>query len=393
MLFSNTRRNAKTCTLVVFFFAALPRAGLMYAAKEYGYPLDEGDARHYLLQAENLFQNSCFSVSNPAFGECEPTAFANHHYPLLPFLLAAGWKLFGKDTVLSLGSIIILFSLAVALLHWTIAQAFPDQPLPWVISLTVALSPFTLPYFRFVLTEGLSLVWILFLVSALLRSIIVGRLSMIWIAFSYYMAVMTRTDNILLCVPIATVGMILHPVHVALKKGMLIAFMATIMPLSWSIRNLGHDLAVFPLSPYPMVIDIESATEVQRVEGGYDIWWRTWASSNDDEVEWASWSANFLHRDGTEFGRDVPDKMLFHPEQKLQLATLFEAIRSYSGRVLKPEHNEAFFRLALENVQLHPLQVYPEVPRLIVLSNQQNPFKIMRLLRLDMYFTLQNVDM
>lgn len=242
--------------------AMLPRVLLAVYAPQAG-----GDEATYLLVAENIYQNVCVSLSDPASGICVPD-WGGNHFPGLPAFIALGYLVFGHTPLAAMQLQILVTTAAILWLTRATLNYSGSLGVSVSVGLMAALSPLQVAWSRFLLTEALFLAVAIWLLAEILLSLANQRLRIAPIGLALACATFVRYDGILFAVPVAVVGFAIHTPRDAIRKGVVIALLVAVPVAAWSLRGVAHGLSVVP--PAVRIADGEPAPS------GYAKWRRTW---------------------------------------------------------------------------------------------------------------------
>jgi hypothetical protein len=235
-----TANRTARIVLPIFAIAVIARFGLAFFA-----PVITPDSVTYLTVAQNIRENGCVSLSPPSTAECKPD-WGGNQLPGYPLLLAiGGGSIHGRNFGgLAAQNLLVSFSIAFfvfALVQWNMRTSAVVAS-----GLVLALSPLTLLWSRWVLTESLALASYLCVIAELIRCETRGRLRVFPIATLLGISLFVRYDTLLLALPVLVVAVHLHgPVRGMLRAG--IATCAALVPLGiWVVRCVSVGLPALP---------------------------------------------------------------------------------------------------------------------------------------------------
>ena len=197
------RRMRYTIAAVVALAFAV-RAPLALVA-----PVVSPDGAASQIVAANILLHGCISLSDPAAGACVPHWRGNHP-PGYPGFLALSWTLFGQGLTSPLLVQSAIFAMAAGWLVRATAIFSRSRLVGSAVGLVAALSPVQLAWARFVLPETLSLAAALWVLAELMLSLHQRRLRWAPLGLGLLAASFLRYDGILLCVPVAVCGFMVH---------------------------------------------------------------------------------------------------------------------------------------------------------------------------------------
>ncbi|MDA1100675.1 MAG: glycosyltransferase family 39 protein [Proteobacteria bacterium] len=324
--------------------ALIPRLLLVIFA-----PAMTGDWTVYQTVAENILNNHCVSLSDPASGACIPH-WGGNQLPGLPWFIAAVWSVFPRDWmwVGIAQSLAIVFS--TVYLAKNVAPLFPNRRWARAAGLLAALSPLVVPWARFSLPETLALAATQWIVAELVRSYLEGRLRVVPLAIASAIALFLRYDSALLAVPIASTGIVIHGPREALRRGLMLLLM-TAVPLGiWWIRSIAVGL-----EPYPKPYSLQSGGAAPM---GYIAWGKTWAV---DQYQAPSWVyAVFTQRYSSI--NIAPDVYRSEAERRRVESLIAELKAGYNLKPFPSHIDDAFAEIAAKRRAAEPLQYWLVLP-------------------------------
>ena len=106
-----------------------------------------------------------------------------------------------------------------------------------VIGVVMALSPLQIAWPRYTQTETLSLAAVVWTFAEILASLAERRLRVVPLGLAIVAATFIRLDGILLCIPVALTGFILHRPVVAIRRGAIAPLIVGLPIAGWAVRN------------------------------------------------------------------------------------------------------------------------------------------------------------
>lgn len=315
-------RGPLTLSFAVFVIALIPRAVIAALA-----PAVSGDWETYRIVAENILRNGCVSLSEPAGGACI-AHWGGNQLPGFPAFVAGVWSLFPQTwfPVALLHS--LLFAGATTYLFLSLRAAFA-QRVAFAAALLVALSPLTIPWARYTLTETLALSATIWLFAELIWSLKERQLRLITVALPFAAACFLRYDSVLLAVPVAFVGFYLHRPWSAVRRGTVILLIAAIPLGAWWVRS-----AAVGLGPLP---NINFSPVLGALPKGYLAWGETWVRSQYQAKTWIY----PVHK--AAYSNIQIDASIYSSElERQQVETLLGELTAYDGQPF-PRHIDAVF--------------------------------------------------
>lgn len=304
------------------------------------------DGETSVLVAENMRLNGCVSVSDPASGECRPHAGGNQP-PLYPAVIAVSHALFGPGEQPVRIFQALVYAAAAAWLARAAALLAGSAVAGWAVGLAMALSPVQIAWPRFLLTESLALAGALWVLAECLLSLHQRRLRALPIVAASLLAIAARYDSVLLAIPVAAVGFILHPPLVALRKGLVMALLLALPIGAWTWRNLHVGLNLRP--------DTFMKTGEPN-PAGFLGWCDVWVTTLYEGV--FSYRAAYREYDEMEVGSGAWND----EAERLRVQALFAELATYTGQPFPQHIDDAFAELAAERKRDHPVQTYLWVP-------------------------------
>lgn len=334
--------HSKLFFWLIALVAAVPRVFLILWAPEI-----VGDGRTYSTVAENIYNGCGVSISPIGSGECVPH-FGGNQGPGYPAFIASIWWLSGHSDLAVLLVQGFICILAILYLVHAISCYTSSPRLALLTGLVLALSPLEVAWPRFIFTEALAISGTLLLFAELLRSLHESRLRVFPIAIILVATTFVRLDGILLVVPVAVAGFIIHRPIDALKKGLVISLILGLSWGGWVLRNWNVGLeSLFK----PIGIEQRSANE-----GLYD-WVSTWSTSPYEYALWLT-PASKRKYDAIKIG-----KYAYYSElEEKQVQALLEELKSYSGKPFPKHIDREFAELTKKRIKDEPLIYYFLVP-------------------------------
>lgn len=323
---------------IVALTAILPRFLFIFLAPE-----TVGDGKIYSTVAENILNGCGVSLSKPDSGECVPH-FGGNHGPGYPAFIAGIWWLSGHSDLavrLAQGTIYVvtLVYLVYAIRHYT-----SSPKLALFTGLFLALSPLQVAWPRYIFTETLALAGTLWLFAELIRSFHQSKLRVIPIGIALIATTFIRLDGILLAIPVAIAGFIIHRPVDAIRKGMVIALILGLPWGGWVLRNIDVGLENIYRPP---------ALSYNEVGKGYSSWGKTWAINQYQYVAIQWPMAN------RRYETIRVDESAYRTEnEKKRVQALLEELNNHTGKPFPKHIDDQFANLAKERINADPLTYY-----------------------------------
>ncbi len=288
-----------------------------------------GDSQIYTTVAANIWQHFCVSLSAPESGACVPH-WGGNQLPGYPAFMALVWLLFGRSTEAVLIVQSLVFALAAARLAWALMALGLRGWWPWLTVLLLGASPSLIGWSRSVLTETLSAAAALWLLAELILSWHQSRLRILPTALAFTAGVFLRYDFVLLALPTAVAGFMIHRPVAALGRGLGIALIAALAIGAWGLRSIGHGLPATP--PFGLTLQGEPLPR------GMMAWLGTWL---DDQYQLGATVWRLVHRDYDGF--QPPPGAWSDRAERQRIDLLLSRLRAeHQGQAPPPAIDQAF---------------------------------------------------
>jgi hypothetical protein len=331
----NTFSNTKHIYWLVALIATAIRTYFIIFFPEYG-----GDGKTYALVAENILAGCGVSMSEINADQCVPH-FGGNQGPGYPAFIAVVWAL-SSHSDLAVRLVQAMFCIASILYIMNAIYHYTGSAKQAVIvGLVLALSPLHLAWPRFFFAETLALAATLWLFAELIKSLQLSKLRVLPIGIALILATFIRLDAVLLLIPVAVTGFIIHRPITALKKGLVIALILFIPWTGWLARNfvVGLDTVFSPL-----------AVELNNQAKGLYRWENTWSTN--------VYTSSAIHFPVTNRNYDkiVIDEVAFiSNNEKRRVKILLSELKQYVGKPFPKHIDEQFAFLATIRIQDDPL--------------------------------------
>ncbi len=312
------------------------------------WPAGGGDTAVYRTVAVNILRNGCVSLSDPASQACVPH-WGGNQLPGFPAFVAAVWALAGESdaaVLLAQGVVAAATAIWCGICAGRVAR---DGRVGTVVAVLLGLSPLGLPWSRFFLTDALSVAATQCVLAELLIGLHRGRLRIFGTSVAFAIALFVRLDNALLVVPIAIVGVSLAPSRSGMLRLVLIAAVAALPVVAWWGRSVAVGL--------PFVPTVTTLPDGSAAPNGYIRWGNSWMTS---QYEYPSWVYPVY---GYRYSAiQIPDKAFADDAERTKVAALLAELRTYEGKPIPPEIDDAFSEVVAERYARHPLRQYVVLP-------------------------------
>ncbi len=322
---------------IVAVVATIPRFLFVFLAPE----ASGGDVAVYLRVAENILTGCGVSNSIPGSGECIPH-FGGNQGPGYPLFIATVWWISGhSDLAVRIAQAVIYVASLVYLVD-AIRRYTSSSKLALLSGLVLAISPLQVAWPRYILTETLAVAGALWLFAELLKSLHESKLRVIPIALALIVTTFIRLDGILLVVPVAATGFIIHRPLDAIRRGLAIALILGLPWGGWTVRNINVGLtSIMP----------QSWVDRNPSSSGYLKWVNTWVTNHYQVA-----SVMFpLH--GNKYDSIRIDDHAFS-FGKARAHVLLEELKEYTGEPFPKHIDEQFAILAVESAEKEPFKIY-----------------------------------
>jgi hypothetical protein len=241
------------------------------------------DGKGYLTLAENLLRHACYSDDNPVSGTCTPTW--SYQPPGYPAFLAVVMAVFGKSAAAVIVVQSLLFGVAVFfLLESAVRLQFK---LAGVVAagLLIALSPNTLGWSNWVMTEPLAAAGLIWLVAEFLTAIATRRIPILRFSAAIAVCAILRWDTVWASIPLIVLAFRLYRLKKAALTVAIIGVLSALPYAALSIRAASAGLPLVP-SAYP---------PKDEVPTGILTFWRTAAvtETSASNLFWPVWGRRY----------------------------------------------------------------------------------------------------
>jgi 4-amino-4-deoxy-L-arabinose transferase-like glycosyltransferase len=338
-------KNTNQLYLIILVVATIPRLLFIILAPE-----AVGDGKLYLNVAENIFTGCGVSISGiftPGYDGCTPH-FGGNHGPGYPAFIAGVWWISGhSDFAVRIAQGMIYITSLVYLVGAIHRYTFSSK-LALFSGLILAISPLQVAWPRFIFTETLALAGTLWLFAELIKSLHESKLRVIPIAFALILSTFIRIDGVLLLVPVAITGFIIHRPLDAILRGFVIAIIISVPWGGWILRNMDVGLKnIFT----PPSINYNSSYQ------GLIRWGKTWTIN---QYQYASllWPVAMKDYNSIVIGADVYRSK----EEKEKVIVLLKELSDYTGKKFPKHIDDQFEALAKQAIDKAPITYYLSNP-------------------------------
>jgi glycosyltransferase involved in cell wall biosynthesis len=306
------------------------------------------DGELYLRVAENLVRNGCYSDSLPSTRDCTPT-WANQP-PGYPLFLAALKALIPATPTLIVLAQSTAYAIAVAYCVYSVNGAVHlSGGSLLVLGLLLSVSPLTLSWSQWVLTETLAAAATLWVAAECLRSVTTAQFRTKQLGFAVACALLLRWDLIWLAAPVALVAWSLRPNGGIVRHVAFVLALTTLPILLLSMRAVAVGLP-----PLPGYMDVPS----EEIPPGILKFWEATAVKQTaaSTFLWKVWERQYA---GIDQGFDYAAIVSVAPEQLR--ASLHEVAKLPTDAPVPKEIDDAFARMAEQLASRSTLDYWTEV--------------------------------
>jgi hypothetical protein len=303
----------------------------------------------FSVVAENILNGCGVSVSTPGSGECVLVSTANQG-PGYPTFIAFFWWVGGHSDFFVLLVQTLINVATIIYLVDAVRSYTSSNKIAFIIGGVLSLSPLQIAWPRQMYTETLAISGAMWVFAEILKSIHQSNLRVLPISIALILTTFIRYDGILLSVPVAVAGLIIHPPVEATRRIVLIGLICIIPWGGWTLRNVLVDVPhIFPHDPY---------TDAK----GYVAWGRTWWVNEYQRMAYQApllteVSLNSLYSD-----IKVDKKAYRSKQEKEQVLALLEELKKFNGKAFPKHIDDKFAELAASRIQEDPLAFYLFVP-------------------------------
>jgi hypothetical protein len=303
----------------------------------------------FCVVAENILSGCGVSASPPESGECVLVSTANQG-PGYPAFIAFFWLFGGHSDFLVLLVQSLINVAAIIYLVDAVHSYTSSKKVALIIGAVLALSPLQIAWPRQMYTETLAISGAMWIFAEILKSIHQSKLRVLSISIGLILTTFIRYDGILLSVPVAVAGLMIHRPVEAIRRVALIGLICMIPWGGWTLRNFSVGVPhILPHDPYT------DAT-------GYVAWGRTWWTNEYQRMAYqgplfTDVSLNSLYSD-----IKVDEKAYRSKQEKDQVLTLLEELKQFNKKAFPKHIDDKFAELAAFRIQEDPLAFYLFIP-------------------------------
>lgn len=224
-------------------------------------PITEPDSDYYSEVAQNLAKYRCYGWVDEETGACSPVW--GNQPPGYPMFLAALQALGVQSLYYVVLTQTVIFAIAATYALWAVYAWHKSLATLLMSGAILALSPATIAWPRWVMTETLAGAAALWVFAEIFRSLALKRLRILQISLALAAAILVRWDQIWLLVPAAACAIYIgyrNPFNVCRQIG-IIGFAAGFLIFFMVLRAVILGLPLLP------------TVEEDLTKGARDFWW------------------------------------------------------------------------------------------------------------------------
>lgn len=334
---ASSRSADRRALFVVFVLAAAARVTVAVL-----WPVETSDTEIYERVAENIVQNGCVSLSQPDSGTCVPH-WGGNQLPGYPAFLAAVWLIAGRSDAAVVLVQALVQAVAVTWCATCIGRALYSRSAFLLSGAILALSPLTVPWSRYLLTDSLSVSLNLLVFAELIHGFRSGRLRLLPLSFFAAAAIFLRIDNVLLVLPMLIIGMAVYPGASVLRPSATVAVLVALPLAAWWLRCVTLGLTALPA--------VATMPDGSPAPAGYIAWGNGWTL---DQYEYPLW--NYAIYKYNYPAIRIPDRAYDDAAERRIVEALLAELRQLKGEPVPARIDEAFAALSAAKMEAHPLR-------------------------------------
>lgn len=294
-------------------------------------PMMTFDSQIYATIAANIIYNHCVSLSVPETAACVPD-WGGNSLPGYPLFIAVFQLIFRQAALLPIlvgqGAV---FAASVTYFVWSL-QRIGSGRVAFVAGLVIAVSPLTVAWNRFLLTETLSVAVTIWVWAELIRSLTQHRLRVMPLAAAIIIGSFIRIDLILLCVPVSIIGLAIHRPFAAIRRGLILAVIIALPLGGWWYRSVSEGLPNLP----PM----KTAQGITRSNGLFN--YVGLLRHNEVDLAMMVWPVLSGHYSQIR----IDDSQFKTPEEREAIRNLLRQVAAYDGATIPTDIDTKFQEIA-----------------------------------------------
>ncbi|MBM3567459.1 MAG: hypothetical protein FJX46_01740 [Alphaproteobacteria bacterium] len=314
-----------------------------------------GDTERYIAVADNLLFNRCISIDDPIAATCTPH-WGGNQFPGYSAVIALVGAMIGRvpgdgNAALQIAAIITQTSLLALVLVrvGSVVERTVQSP-RWaaIAVLMLGFNPITFAWSRFILTETLAVATTIWLLAELAESARIRCLRAVPLGLALAAAMFVRLDAVTLAPAVAVTAFMVHPPADAIRRGLLVAVIASLPLGAWTARNLAVGLSALPKSDYNVGLG--------KPQGLLD-WLTTWTYRQYDGATVIDAIAN-RRFDRVRF----PNHAYRDAGEREQVATLLARLNAHRGTEFPDDIDAEFSKLAEARRAADPVEYWLILP-------------------------------
>ena len=351
-------------TFIIFIFGFLINFLLILF-----YSKASGDGVMFLRVAENIYSNNCISLSLPETAKCVPH-WGGNQGPLYPFFISILWKISHNNFIVLLIQQIIL-SLSLVRFIYVIIKVTHFYPKNLFI-IILFISPLSIGWSRFILTECLSISLSILLFSELILCNYKNKIKIYRLIIIFTLGFFLRYDFLLWSIPIIIITYYSIGFYKTILKAIISIFIfATFLSL-WSYRNYSQGLSLIPGGEFnSQYITLE---ENQPSYKGYLKWVETWSWHNYMYAPAVYPLSNNNYKNIS-----ISENAFENTEEKEKVNKILNHLKKINGKRYPKFIDDEFLNLAKEKTSSNQLREHLILPIKRSLFMMLNPLTSMGL--------------
>ena len=209
-------------------------------------PITEPDSDTYSELGQNLVKHHCFGWIDEEAGACTP--IWGTHPPGYPALLGAVQALGSRSLYPVVLIQTVIFAIAASYALWAAYAWHKSLPALLISGAILALSPATIAWPRWVMTETLAAASVLWVFAEIFRSLALRRLRILQLSLALATATLLRWDQVWLLVPAAACAIYMehrNPLNMC-RQIAIMGFAASLLILFMMLRAATVGLPLLP---------------------------------------------------------------------------------------------------------------------------------------------------
>ena len=328
--------------LNIFILIFITRAILVHF-----FPIITGDWATYSLVAKNILSGCGVSLSELGSAECLPH-FGGNQGPGYPFFISMLWYIFGENENLIRYSQLFILSISFLYFIKIVNNFFEDKNFTILISIIFILSPLTMPWPRFLLTETLALAASTIFFALLMKSIINKKIEVLSIGLVMVISTFIRIDLLLLFPCLLSFFYIFENKYDTFIKLIKIFLIFAIFWSPWLLRNKLNNINVFPQQL--TFADDNNNTYFPK---GFYKWSSTWMT---DEYQNQITFVNIIIKKYSDmkFTNDIYKSS----NEKKKIAKLLENLSNFDDKNFPKDLDDEFLKIAEKKIEQNKFDYY-----------------------------------